>query len=256
VGSAVVRALRLPGFRVRFTGTQPDPGEGYEKLILTGWSDLVQLNDLIFDTSPGIIINCLLPEDREDYFVNSAVPAFLTGHRAVIHLSTNAVFSDSRHPWGVHDLPCPVGKYGESKYLGERPESQLVIRTSVLGWRQSARITDIAQVIQRYGTKRGLWNGVTNHELARFICEVCCSHQVGTGIIHLCSPPESWEEIALMLASKYQIDLVGEPRQVPEILLQGTERKLLEEQIKELPCLWEQDLICSSTDRPPVPRDL
>lgn len=244
VGSAIVQELRAHNYQTHYTSTKRIKGQ--HQLVVKSFADLEKLEKLIDCIKPRFIVNALLDREVPDSkLINSEIPVLLEKCNCqVIHISTNAVFKpEVNRFWTVEDRPTPVTKYGITKLAGER-ESQLVLRTSVVGFRVSATKKAIKKQIERYASRSGLWNGITNKELAKrvvyHIKEVKEANHYG--VEHLASPVESWERIAFFLSVRFGINIKNQAtRPVIETLLEesklGSEiepTKALQEQIKEL----------------------
>ena len=131
-------------------------------------TDLQSIQKLAADIKPNVIINCAAynavdkaeVEWEKAYTINGIGVRNLAIvanelNAVLVHYSTDYVFDGSKkEPYTIFDLPNPLSRYGESKYLGEKlliqtGEKFILIRTSwvfgagninfakkVLGWAQ------------------------------------------------------------------------------------------------------------------------
>ena len=102
-----------------------------DKLDIT---DFKEVNKVIEEYNPDFLINCAAYNDvdkaEEDwetaFLVNGIAVKNLSlvtreNNCILVHYSTDYVFDGKKDsPYTIADTPCPVGKYGESKLLGER----------------------------------------------------------------------------------------------------------------------------------------
>lgn len=147
---------------------------------------------LALDVSEAdVLVNCAgvvkqRPVDAvETLEVNSLFPhrlADLARERgaAVIHLSTDCVFSGRRGGYTEADVPDPPDFYGVSKLAGELTETGLTLRTSIIGLELQHKTSLVEWALSQAGSIRGytraLFTGVTTKELARVIGDVVERH--------------------------------------------------------------------------------
>lgn len=97
-------------------------------------TDRDQVNKIVKDIKPSIIINCAAmarvdvceTTSKEAYAVNSYGPGYLATAAneigaAIMHISTDYVFDgEKRTPYTTEDRPNPISTYGKTKLLGEQ----------------------------------------------------------------------------------------------------------------------------------------
>jgi len=102
-----------------------------EKLDIT---DFKKVNKVIKDFKPDFVINCAAFNDvdkaEEDWEKAFLVNGIGTRNLALscnknnsifVHYSSDFIFDgEKKSPWTIADIPNPINKYGESKYLGEK----------------------------------------------------------------------------------------------------------------------------------------
>lgn len=112
-------------------------------------TDLQSIRKLAADIKPNVIINCAAynavdkaeVEWEKAYTINGIGVRNLAIvanelNAILVHYSTDYVFDGSKkEPYTIFDLPNPLSRYGESKYLGEKllmqnGEKFILIRTS------------------------------------------------------------------------------------------------------------------------------
>jgi len=120
-----------------------------QQLLHLDITDLQSIRELAADIKPDVIINCAAynavdkaeVEWKKAYTINGIGVRNLAIvanelNAVLIHYSTDYVFDgNKKKPYTIFDLPNPLSRYGESKYLGEKLLAQtggkfILIRTS------------------------------------------------------------------------------------------------------------------------------
>jgi dTDP-4-dehydrorhamnose reductase len=149
--------------------------------------DEAALVSYISRKKPEIILNCvgvLIKESEVDPVrairLNSLLPRVLASNAekegfALIHVSSDCVFSGSGGPYSENDIPDSNEVYGRTKALGEIiNKNDLTIRTSKVGPELRPDGSGLFNwFMNQKGTIRGfgkaLWGGVTTLEMAKFV---------------------------------------------------------------------------------------
>jgi dTDP-4-dehydrorhamnose reductase len=133
--------------KILLTGAQGQLGLDFQKLFQKSGipflatdineldiANLTAVRDIIKSYSPTTVINCAaynaVDKAEEEFhlacMVNAIGPrnlAIATEEHGIplVHFSTDYVFDgDQRVPYTIADMPNPINRYGQSKYLGER----------------------------------------------------------------------------------------------------------------------------------------
>lgn len=156
-----------------------------------------QVENLINDVKPDIIINCIGSLIRESksrpdvtIYCNAYFPHFLKKcasdvNAKLIHISTDCVFSGKTGGYTEKSVKEATDVYGLSKSLGEiDDEHHLTIRTSIIGPEVKQNGEGLfhwfmAQCGPINGFKSNFWSGITTLELAKFILWEIEHPQVG-----------------------------------------------------------------------------
>jgi dTDP-4-dehydrorhamnose reductase len=112
------------------------------------------------------------------------------GH-ALIHITTDCVFNGTDGmPHRATDYPTETGIYGASKSIGE-PANATIIRTSIIGLEpHEPKVSLLEWVLgaskrgekQLRGYQNHHWNGVTCHQLAKFIDFIITKEMLWSGV--------------------------------------------------------------------------
>jgi dTDP-4-dehydrorhamnose reductase len=158
-----------------------------ENSIICDVTDKNQLAEVIKNTNPDIIVNCIgiliqgsSSNPSNAIYINSYLPHYLSGLAAevnarLIHVSTDCVFSGKKGGYIESDFRDADDVYGRSKALGELlGEHNLTIRTSILG----PEIKEAGEGLLHWflkqegvisGYTQTFWGGVTTLELSKAI---------------------------------------------------------------------------------------
>ncbi len=152
--------------------------------------DLENINDLetlIFDFKPKIIINCagkLISDSNklpsESIYLNAYFPHILVKiadniGAKLFHISTDCVFSGNKGSYTEYDIKDGVSVYAKTKALGEiSSNNHLTLRTSVIGPELDLFGEELFNwfMIQNHqieGYSGSIWSGVTTLVLARLV---------------------------------------------------------------------------------------
>ena len=161
--------------------------------------DVEKLGSYINSSKQVTIVNCIgaIPQKKftteEFILINSVFPhklaSFCKEHKvALIHISTNCVFSGQYDNQSESDRPDSTEIYGISKKDGE-PEYGLVIRCSIIGPELHSYAglmewflhTDQSQI---NGYTYSMWNGLTTLELSKIIIELIGTDFTGNALLH------------------------------------------------------------------------
>lgn len=166
-------------------------------------ADKHQLDKLLADLAPDIIINCIgiLNKDAEDnpdkaIFINSYLPHYLARkvklyNGRLIHISTDCVFSGKKGDYTELDYKDGIGFYAQSKALGEVAyDKHLTIRTSIIGPELNKNgigllhwfLSNPSQSLKGY--TNAFWSGVTTLQLSHAIEHAIDDTEI-SGLIHL-----------------------------------------------------------------------
>ena len=159
-----------------------------DESIICDVTDIIKLQEIIFDISPDFIVNCVgilikgsKTSPSNAIKINSFLPHFLVDISEeigckVIHVSTDCVFSGKDGNYVESSFRDADDIYGRSKALGEiMSNNHLTLRTSIIGpeLRENGEgllhwyLTNNAKMV--FGYKYVLWGGVTTYELAKAI---------------------------------------------------------------------------------------
>lgn len=190
-------------------------------------NDYFNLNNIIKNLSPEIIINCIGVIKQRDSVnnlcymikINALLPHILNDicikyKIKLIHLSTDCVFSGNKGDYKETDIPDPVDKYGQSKLLGEINEegNALTIRTSFIGvelfnkkslfeWIKSQKNGEIE------GYDKAIYSGLTTNAFSRIINEIIDNHLNLSGLWQISSKPISKYDLIKMINDKFNLNI-------------------------------------------------
>jgi dTDP-4-dehydrorhamnose reductase len=164
------------------------------------------LSELIVETRPDIVINCIAVTSiearlSESLYVNAFLPLQLgslsSRHKfSVIHFSTNAVFSGKNRLNSERTKPFPTSKYGITKFIGDFSSNRnMVLRTSFVGVSPHPLVkSGLLENLRKAPINdeiliqdNSIWNGLTTLALAEIISVILEHNQVIPGIFHLSS---------------------------------------------------------------------
>jgi len=207
------------------------------------------------------IINCIgtIPQrskgdEGQYYLVNTLFPHRLWAAAkhlgvAMIHPTTDCVFSGIKGSYNETDCHDEKGAYGLSKSLGE-PLGCTVIRTSIIGNEIQNKKSLLEWIISNNngsinGYTNHMWNGITCLEYCKVIEILLRRNMLWKGVRHIASPTaKSKYELATLIRDSYNLSITITPIAtaipVDKTLLTAyslnTELEIpeLENQIKEL----------------------
>lgn len=181
--------------------------------------DLKALENIIYKGEYDFVVNCIGSLNQfaeankaEAVFLNSFLPYWLSEitkdlHTAIIHMSTDCIFSGKRGGYRENDMPDGTSFYDRSKALGEINDSKnLTFRNSIIGpdisengiglfnWfmKQKGRIS---------GYKKAIWSGVTTLTLAKGMEQA--AKEGLSGIYHLTNSQPICKYDLLCLFNRY-----------------------------------------------------
>ncbi|AKI96634.1 dTDP-4-dehydrorhamnose reductase [Kosmotoga pacifica] len=151
---------------------------GDQQLLHLDITDLQSIRKLATDIKPDVIINCAAynavdkaeVEWEKAYTINGVGVRNLAIvanelNAILVHYSTDYVFDgNKKEPYTIFDLPNPLSRYGESKFLGEKLLVQtggkfILIRTS---WVFGAGNINFAKKVLEWAQKNGELKIVTD----------------------------------------------------------------------------------------------
>mgnify|MGYP006081343535 FL=1 len=184
------------------------------------------LNDIIEEISPDILINCVgVIKQRGDaknilnmLKINALLPHVLNeicieNKIKLIHLSTDCVFSGNKGSYKESDNPDPVDKYGASKLLGEVFEGDaLTIRTSFIGpelfnkkslfeWIKYQKDGEVD------GFENAIYSGLTTYAFAKIIEQIIDKHQCLNGLWQISSDPISKFDLITLINATFRLNI-------------------------------------------------
>lgn len=141
------------------------------------------------------VINCIgvLKNSSLDelFFVNTDFPKKLSKlskkyNFKLIHVSTDAVFSENAGTVTESDIPNPSDQYGESKLLGEPNSSNSIsFRTSIIGFHPSGNrgilewvLNNKSKSIPGYANQK--WSGCTTLQFAKLCEDIIVNNKFST----------------------------------------------------------------------------
>ncbi|WET70809.1 SDR family oxidoreductase [Sphingobacterium sp.] len=152
-------------------------------------TDVEKVENILKEFQFDYVVNCIgiLNKDAEDnpekaIWFNSYFPHFLEKilketSTALIHISTDCVFSGKKGGYTENDIKDGIGYYAQSKALGEIDNNKdLTIRTSIIGpeintngiglfhWFMMRSENECLK-----GYTHAFWSGITTFELAKVV---------------------------------------------------------------------------------------
>jgi len=192
------------------------------------------LLSVMSEYKPDIVINCIgivkqlsIAKDPLKIIpINSLFPHRLSlmcrmiGAK-LIHISTDCVFSGKKGDYKEDDFADANDLYGRSKYLGEIVNDyDLTIRTSIIGYELRNKLGLLewffSQKDKIQGYKKAVFTGFPTIELARIIADYVIPNDL-TGLYHISSKKISKYELLILIANKYDINIVIEPDETVNI---------------------------------------
>ena len=184
--------------------------------------DKNNLNNLIIDIKPDVVINCLSLKNfmsssyAELELMYISLPQILTEFSIkfnfrVIHISTDAVFSGKKGNYNENDKPDPIDDYGKSKLLGEPNQKNCqVIRTSMIGHSINGETGLLDWFLKQKECtlyKNAIFSGLPVYELSRIISEYFIPKNDLKGIFHISAKPISKFELLSKVKRLYDLDV-------------------------------------------------
>jgi dTDP-4-dehydrorhamnose reductase len=186
-------------------------------------------------SNPDVVINCVgiikqLPAAHDltiSLTVNSIFPHRLArlckaARAALIHISTDCVFSGRRGNYKESDTPDAEDLYGRTKLLGELDESEgLTLRTSLIGREIMSKNGLVEWFLSQDGRVRGytkaIFSGLTTETLAKILADIIIDHRDLTGLYNLASSPINKYELLCLLRDMFHHQVSIEPFEDVEI---------------------------------------
>lgn len=126
---------------------------------------------------------------------------------ALIHMSTDGVFSGRNGPCDEAAAPDAEDVYGRQKRDGEPASSALVLRTSVVGPEERGFVSLLCRLLTSPGPATGFanhrWNGLASPELARILAELSQWPELPAGVRHIHSDDTTKYELMSMLCRAF-----------------------------------------------------
>lgn len=166
------------------------------KVIKCNLKDQQQLQEIIFQQWPEVLVNCMEETEDEEKMAdhNTHLPKFLSqlshhlGTR-FIHISTNAIFNGSKSDfYRSTDKPSPQTFYGQTKLLGEKEiiknsgSNPIILRIpKILSYELNAKQNSFNQIITGLTrskqairlSKSTLFQPTSSINIADVILELC-----------------------------------------------------------------------------------
>lgn len=183
-----------------------------------------QLNSLITQIQPDLIINCIgiikqLDISNDPIYVlpiNSILPYRLTelatrvGAR-LIHISTDCVFDGKKGNYLEIDKPNAEDLYGKSKEIGEikNKSNVITLRISLIGHELQSNhsLVDwfLSQKNQVSGYKNAIFSGLTSLEMAKVIHHYIIPNENLYGLYHVSVNPISKYNLLKLIQEIYAV---------------------------------------------------
>ena len=259
LGHAVFKALlEKPGVTalgvVRGTAAQSHLPKAWHPHIQFGVdlgvaaSQESQIASVLAQLTPTVVINCIgLVKQRGEasnaiaaITLNALLPQVLASQcilqqLALIHVSTDCVFSGSRGFYTEDDLPDAHDLYGRSKLLGEVVGPRiLTLRTSIIGHELPARGKSPQGLLEWFLAQKGscpgfsqaIFSGLPTPILATLLCDTVISSVLAgklSGVYHVAAKPISKYNLLQMIAQIYHktIEIDEDPSLVIDCSLDG-----------------------------------
>jgi dTDP-4-dehydrorhamnose reductase len=180
-------------------------------------ADFSGVRRLIGTVRPDVIVNCAgvvkqlaaAHDPIASITLNALFPHIVARASAdygarMIHISTDCVFAGTKGHYVESDFPDAADLYGRSKLLGEVVESELTIRTSIIG-RELRTSNGLVEwfLANRGGSVRGftraVFSGVTTTTLAHTLAAVIEQHPALHGLYHVAGAPITKYDLLVML---------------------------------------------------------
>lgn len=132
---------------------------------------------------------------------------------ALVHLSTDCVFSGRRGGYRESDPSDAEDLYGKSKYLGEVSDPGCItLRTSIIGPELSRKSGLLEWFLAQRGRTvkgftRAIFSGFTTIEMARIIERVLTTADRPSGLFHVSSDPISKHNLLVLIRDRIGLDI-------------------------------------------------
>lgn len=232
LGSALFRILPEMGHEV-YGSLRQSKQTDFLKKTFTNSQNLIynidvlnadQLNSLITQIQPDLIINCIgiikqLDISNDPIYVlpiNSILPYRLTelatrvGAR-LIHISTDCVFDGKKGNYLETDKPNAEDLYGKSKEIGEikNKSNVITLRISLIGHELQSNhsLVDwfLSQKKQVSGYKNAIFSGLTSLEMAKVIHHYIIPNENLYGLYHVSVNPISKYNLLKLIQEIYAV---------------------------------------------------
>lgn len=232
LGSALFRILPEMGHEV-YGSLRQSKQTDFLKKTFTNSQNLIynidvlnsdQLNSLITQIQPDLIINCIgiikqLDISNDPIYVlpiNSILPYRLTelatrvGAR-LIHISTDCVFDGKKGNYLEIDKPNAEDLYGKSKEIGEikNKSNVITLRISLIGHELQSNhsLVDwfLSQKNQVSGYKNAIFSGLTSLEMAKVIHHYIIPNENLYGLYHVSVNPISKYNLLKLIQEIYAV---------------------------------------------------
>lgn len=190
--------------------------------------DIAAVRGLLHEFEPDAVVNAAgvvkqrgeASEAIPSIEINSLFPHRLAAEcrnvgAALIHYSTDCVFSGSKGNYRESEIPDPLDLYGRSKLLGEvEADNCLTFRTSMVGLELTRKTGLIEWFLSQEGSvagyTRAVFSGLTTAEHARVLQRVLAAMRnrllPASGLFHLAGNPISKCELLTMLTKQSGLD--------------------------------------------------
>lgn len=184
--------------------------------------------DVIRDTSPDVVINCIGVVKQVDGASHSELSIELNSlfpHRVgrlcstagarMIHFSTDCVFTGTSGGYVETDLMDASDLYGRSKSLGEVAEApHLTLRTSIIGHEVNTAHSLIDWYLSQEGTVKGYRRAIFSGLPTVMVSQILDSHILESqcsGVYHLSADPINKFDLLSLVRSTYGRGALVEP---------------------------------------------
>ncbi|WP_336219197.1 SDR family oxidoreductase [Citrobacter amalonaticus] len=190
--------------------------------------NIFQLQSLIKEKQPGIVLNCVgiikqldaAKNNIASIEINSLLPHRLAeicsyNNAKLIHFSTDCVYKGDRGNYAEDDEPDAIDLYGRSKHLGEVSyDGHLTLRTSIIGHELNTHHSLINWFLSQQDTVTGYTNAIFSGLPTCYVAEVL-EHYIFpndlSGLYHLSVDPISKYELLGIVNKIYEKKLEIQP---------------------------------------------
>ena len=199
-----------------------------ERIIEKDFLDIENLDQILSDVSPNIILNCIgivkqnpLSNDPLCCIkVNSIFPHLLNKlslkfKARLIHFSTDCVFSGLNGNYFENDFADANDIYGRSKFLGEISNNgNITLRTSFIGKELGSNRALLNWFLSQKGKIKGyknaIYSGLTTLEVAKVLDKYVIPNPDLRGLYHLSGENIDKYSLLSILNEVYKKDLIIE----------------------------------------------